>query len=880
MRSLGAIVVGIGNYHYDHSQFPLLRYAANDAREVSAYFSVCWPKRDEAKLIWVGEQDATLAAVTGAFHALRQDGPFDLQIVYLSGHGLLDTHNAGFVVQPAQHASGITLLDCPTLDGLLSSVPAQRTIFILDCCYAEGIVRRMAFFSGLGDSDARLFIASSREQQLTWEDERVGHGVFTAHLLDFLNNGNPVGFRRVRDQLDVDGELFPILCEQVPLFVLEHKQQRQEPVKGGISIRRVSLPVASSVRRIKERTAFGTAIRRLRQIVSVLVVVGVVFLFFAYLLGYYAEADRNGNIRLHHGTKWLAPAFRFLPTVRTDTGIPSSDLSDDPAARYSVQTGEASGFWTQVSLGGYRAWYDKIRPSLRSEAATRYDVLLSTAASSPVSRLDEESRPPDIALAAWALLDSSDTRQLDQLFVHVLGANLTSPLVSQFAANELDFDILDRTQQALAHYADALRVAAAIDPDRTFVAFVGYLKAVQAWLAHSSPEQHGEEAQRRAAEEVADTLAVIGKARIDRGESVLSRDMTSVLNALGSQGYGSLVNLALARVGTVPADRQPEVARALSAFHGDSNEPPEAAAIRQLEDLLDASPASQAAVEEAYKRFVAVGGPEQAALTGFLIHAADRRALPSSIVTILLDKAREAVKRTDRPFMDTEYARMLAHAMSQVPAPARPTVYHLIDLVAAGVTPLSTSTAEIYTALARQHLETSEMVQRIISQAKAAPPYQPQNPGLAAEPLPGLSIVVGYGPWLEALAVLGSNRSLASEAIDVLEKHADDPAVHAAIIRALVNQAPWANQKCWETGCSRMLEAYPQEAAKRRLVSDLLAEKLSTLPRPDFLAALDKLRAERTSETEPEVRIALGLAVINAQLARVRTVPVESQLFE
>jgi hypothetical protein len=52
------------------------------------------------------------------------------------------------------------------------------------------------------------------------------------------------------------------------------------------------------------------------------------------------------------------------------------------------------------------------------------------------------------------------------------------------------------------------------------------------------------------------------------------------------------------------------------------------------------------------------------------------------------------------------------------------------------------------------------------------------------------------------------------------------------------------------------------------------------LPRGEFLAALEQLRKERASESEPEVRIALGLATINAQLARVRTTPIGSQLFE
>ena len=77
-----------------------------------------------------------------------------------------------------------------------------------------------------------------------------------------------------------------------------------------------------------------------------------------------------------------------------------------------------------------------------------------------------------------------------------------------------------------------------------------------------------------------------------------------------------------------------------------------------------------------------------------------------------------------------------------------------------------------------------------------------------------------------------------------------------------------------------MLNAFPNDAAERQLASDVLAERLANLPRGEFLRALDGLRREREVEVEPEVRIAIALARINAQLARVRTTPIGSQLFE
>jgi hypothetical protein len=880
LRPLAAIVVGIGAYRYDRSHFPLLQYASKDADEVVRYLATCWPKPDDIELIRIREEEATLEALSDAFVTIEHQGPYDLQLVFLSGHGLVDPQSSGFVLQPSPGSTSISLLDSANLDRLLASVPAKRTILILDCCYAEGITRRMNFFAGLGESEARLFVASSREQQLTWEDERVGHGIFTSHLLDLLMTGSSVKLKGLRDQLDVDGELFPVLCDQVPLYVLEHKQQRQEPVKGGVSMRAVTLPVARAARRIKERTAFGTAVRRLRQIVVGAAIACIVFLLFAYMLAYYAQADRNGDIRLHHGTKWLAPAFRFVPTLRVDTGISFSDLSEDPADRYAIQSGEAWGFWTQMSRLGYRAWYGAVRPSLDAKAAAKYDVLLGTDTTRPVYRLNDDSRPSEVAFAAWALLDTSDPNQLNTLLSRIPGADRTSPLLTPFSMGDMDFNILDLTQPELGSYADALRSAAAIDPDRTFVAYLGFLKANQIWLAHSSTEQHGTEAQRRAADDVADVLAVIVKARGDRAEPALDEKMISQLNGLDDIGYGDLVHLALSRVSATPLDKKSAALHALGAFHGDSAEPVEAAALRQLKDSLDSSADSQQIVAETYKRFVAAGGPEQADLTGFLIAAAEKKALPQSVIGILLNKAQESVNRHDGEFLDTEYARILAHGMSQVPFASRPLVYQLIGQVTAGVTPMASSTAEMYTALGRQKMDTPEMYQRIVDEAKSAPPYRTQDPGLVAEPLPGMSIVVGYGPWLEALAVLAADRPISHQEIEILEMHGNDPSLRYEIIHALARQPGLLDPECWKTKCGRELGALAKDGAMRQLVLDVLAERLAALPRAEFVVALDKLREERASEMEPEIRIALGLARINAQSARVHTTPVGSELFE
>ena len=880
MRSLGALVAGIGSYQLDPSVFPRLEFAAADAAQFADYLRVCWPDDDDAQVVHVSEEDATLEGLVDGFQALQQLGPFDLCLVFLSGHGLAsDAAGAsGLIVQPSSTDGIAELLDAARLDGLLASIQATRTILIIDCCYAEAVVRDMAYFKDLGQSDARLFIASSRSHQRTWEDDGLGHGIFTAHLLDLLRTGDAAKLKRAQDRLSVDGELFPVLCEQVPLYVFEHKAQQQEPVKGGVSIRGVSLPVAAAARRIRERSPFATAMRRTRQILFSVGVVVLAFLAAAYNFLYYAEADGDGQIKLRHGTRWLAPVFRAFPTTVLETGMNVSELSSKSSESYAVQAGQASGIWTQNSRLGYRAWYDVVRASLDGEAAKRYDVLLGIPPDF-VAFLDETSQTSDVVRAGWAQLDSYDPQQLAEVIKRVPGPDDARKPLKKFDPQEMDFQILDKSPNELSEFADVLRYAAAVEPDLAFDGYVGFVQACTMWLAHSSPEQHGREVQRRVSEEVGDVFATIVRGRLDRGEPPLSSPMQSTLDTLRGFGYGRLIDLSLVRAGLGATTSREVVQAALARFPGYADTQDEIVALQTLVGSLDGSAASQELVDQVYKKFVSVGGAEQSDLTAFLIRAADLKSLSPPLVTSLVVKAREAVSSQADSFIDSEYARILAHGMSQVPPDSRAVVYELVHAVSLKRPPMSTAMAEIYTCLARQGFETPEMVGQIIERAaKAEVPQRGGN--LVQEPLAGLEIVVGPGPWLQALAALGTRRDLPRDGVAVLEAHGLDDAVKKTVWRALARQSSWKNPACFQGACAGYLTRFALHGERRQLVVRVLAEQLGALPRKDFEDALARLASERLAETEPEIRIAIGQIRVLAEQVRVRTPELGAEFVE
>ena len=380
MASVGALVVGIGAYRNGGPGFLPLRFAAADADAVKQYLRTCWPGDGELELVSIEEGNATEAALREGFRVLATRGPYELCWVFLSGHGWIGENTAGFLIQPDDQVDGIAMLEASTLNRLLDEITATRTILLLDCCFAEGLVRRLPFFTALDASIARLYIASSREQQRTWEDDRVRHGVFTAHLIDLLNTGSAAQFEGRKDRLDVDADLFPALCEQVPLYVLERKNgAHQEPVKGGVSSSTVTLPVVNAARRLRDRTALGTAMLRLRQISGGLALGGMCFLLLTYVLAYYIEPGSGGTLIVRHGTRWLEPVMQIFSLTRVDTGIEVSNLSDNGAAATPLQSGYISGVWTHDAPGGYRGWFTAVLAGLDSPAAARYAALVGNS---------------------------------------------------------------------------------------------------------------------------------------------------------------------------------------------------------------------------------------------------------------------------------------------------------------------------------------------------------------------------------------------------------------------------------------------------------------------------------------------------------------------
>ena len=417
---------------------------------------------------------------------------------------------------------------------------------------------------------------------------------------------------------------------------------------------------------------------------------------------------------------------------------------------------------------------------------------------------------------------------------------------------------------------NALKSTALVDPVRAFPAYVGYLKATRAWLAQNTDAQRGPGKTDEVRNASADVLPVIAEARIDRGLQGMDRSMLSRLQYLAPRGYNDVIAPALSRVSLAGTAAQAAAQTALAAFHGDMNDPVQAAVLRTLRDGLDAAANCKAVVRAVQQRFSNGGSPSNSDLTRFLITAGRRSCLPPDIVAELVERARKAAASGAPEFEDVEVARVLAAGMVQVPVADRPVIYRLIELASVQIPRLSAN-AEIAMDLARQGLDTPTILQMVVSQAAAAGPYRRVDPSAIAGPLPGMAIISDRGLWVAALAAIGGKRQLPPSAIGILLGRAADPNLRDDVVKALAAQPSEYPFDVTTADLRRPLAQLAKDSERRNLLEEVMAQRLARVPRPVFLETVNRIRRARAKEEEPEVRIALGHLVIDATLIRGRT---------
>jgi formylglycine-generating enzyme required for sulfatase activity len=190
-----AVVIGINDYA--DARVPDLKFAESDARAVRDLLideSIGGFKPDNVALL-LGK-DATTKNIKKALYDLRRVGEDELVVIYFSGHGAKAGGESFWITQDAELADlGPTALSNAELSRLLSAIPSQRVLTLLDCCYAADTVLNQKAVVSIDDlaqtftGKGRVTIAGAGGGEEAIEVAGLKQGVFTHFLISGLRGG-------------------------------------------------------------------------------------------------------------------------------------------------------------------------------------------------------------------------------------------------------------------------------------------------------------------------------------------------------------------------------------------------------------------------------------------------------------------------------------------------------------------------------------------------------------------------------------------------------------------------------------------------------------------------------------------------------------------
>jgi formylglycine-generating enzyme required for sulfatase activity/PKD repeat protein len=256
------LVIGVGNY--EDPAIANLKYTEADAQ---AFYDFLTGTQgggfQEDHVRFLLNEEATTASVKAAFRWLiGQAGTEDLVVIYFAGHGgtgedvtvppdEVDGVDEYLVTYDAQQADLFsTAVRDDEMADWLASFRCDNVVVILDSCFAAGATRSLeqtGTRAGPGNrvfndlvGTGRLFLAASQEDEFSYEDAALGHGIFTYYLLRGL--GAMEGVTTPEADADQDGR---VTVEELRIYlereVTRTKPQQHPLVTGDLALARVAL---------------------------------------------------------------------------------------------------------------------------------------------------------------------------------------------------------------------------------------------------------------------------------------------------------------------------------------------------------------------------------------------------------------------------------------------------------------------------------------------------------------------------------------------------------------------------------------------------------------------------------------------------------------
>jgi hypothetical protein len=243
-KNIWAAVIGVNNYLHVRK----LQYAVNDAK--AFYDHLVHSNQIPAENVTlILNQEANLTKVRSILgtHLKSKAGKDDMVIIYFAGHGAtekdvmspdgdgLEKYLLPYDADPKDLYA--TALPMGEISRIFNRIRSERLIFIADSCYSGASGGRTisvtemranisdAFLDRIAGGKGRIILTASGANEVSSEDEKLHHGVFTYFLLKGLQG---------KADTDKDGvitvdEAYGYVSRHVP----QATGQEQHPVKKG-----------------------------------------------------------------------------------------------------------------------------------------------------------------------------------------------------------------------------------------------------------------------------------------------------------------------------------------------------------------------------------------------------------------------------------------------------------------------------------------------------------------------------------------------------------------------------------------------------------------------------------------------------------------------
>lgn len=194
-----ALVIGVNDY----THVGPLGYAKNDAEAIASLLidRFGFPADNTTLLV---DGAATLEGIRSAMHKLAKDAAEDDRVfIFYAGHGHTVPaygREAGFLVPVDGRADDTaTMLPWDDLVNTARIIRAKHLLFVMDACYGGSIAMRSLapgskrLLRDMMGRYSRQFLTAGKADEVVADSggPRVGHSVFTGHLLDALEGGMP-----------------------------------------------------------------------------------------------------------------------------------------------------------------------------------------------------------------------------------------------------------------------------------------------------------------------------------------------------------------------------------------------------------------------------------------------------------------------------------------------------------------------------------------------------------------------------------------------------------------------------------------------------------------------------------------------------------------